>query len=1064
MKKFVLLLFCMSLITMQVVNAQVRRVSGTVTNAADGSSIPGVSVVVKGTTIGIITSADGKYQLDVPEGAQALVFSFVGMKKVEVPISGSTVDVKMEPDVIGVDEVMVVAYGTATKESFTGSATKVSGEKLAEKNTTEVTKALMGEVPGVQVIEGSGQPGTTATIRIRGLGSVNASRSPLYVVDGVPFNGDLSSIDPSDIESMTILKDASATALYGNRGANGVIVITTKRGVKNQQNIDVDVSYGANLRLLPLYDAISSPEQYIELTWEGLKNKYTSQGVANPAQQASHDLFVSGVGIHPAYNLWNVDGASVIDPSTGKMNPNATRRYTPGSWEDAIFSTGQRTDASVRMSGGSDKGSYYTSIGYLNEDGYYIGSDYERISARTNVDQKLRDWLSTTLNLNYAYSERNSPGQTDIANNGFYFINNIPPIYPVYVRDANGDKVIDPKTNGYLFDYGFNDVTGERGFGANINPAGAVALDKDFYITHNFTGNATVEARFLQNFKFNSNFGVQYVGQNRSRLTNLLHGDAEGIGRIYKSQENLLSYTFNQILSYQKALGEHNFEAFIAHENTLYRDGFMEGSKSKIARPENIEWDNAVLMDYMNSEVIDYALESYFGQLKYNYQSKYYLYATLRYDGTSRFPGNKWGTFGSVGAAWMMSKESFLAGVNWLSMLKLKASYGTLGNQAIGNYPTFDQYTLSNLNDELSISFDYKGNPDLTWESSSTSNAGLEFGIGKLLSGDVEVYNKKTTNMLFYKQVAPSLGFSEIPVNDGVLVNRGVEFDLTGHVINTKDIKMDIRVNGAHYHNEMTTMPIDNTTGKPKILEVQGAYAYAKGHSIYDYYVREYAGVDPQSGLAQWNRYYDMVNGTKNYITDMQTYLSENTITDLGVETTTNYDQATKKFVGKSAIPDLSGGFGLDFSYKGLALTTQFAYSLGGYAYDNIYAVLMGDPLPGGNNWSKDILKRWQNPGDVTDVPRLSSNYDKNANNVSTRFLTKSSYLYLNSVMLSYSLPENLVKRIGLGKASIWVSGDNLFLLTTRKGFIPIGSESGATNRARYAPLSTLATGIKLQF
>jgi len=1062
MKKFTLLLFCIAVMAMLTVKAQTTSISGTVTSAEDGRPIPGVTVLVKGTTLGTVTNVDGKYTLYVPDDNPTLIFSFVGMQTKEVPAEGTKVNVTLQPDVIGVDEVMVVAYGTATKESFTGSASKVEGEKLANKNTSDITKALTGEVAGLQVINSSGQPGTTAELRIRGFGSVNASRSPLYIVDGIPFNGNLASIDPSDIESTTILKDASATAIYGARGANGVVVITTKKGSKNQQIIDVDVSYGINIRLIPLYNVIESPERYVELTWEGLKNKYRTQGIENPAQTASQNLF-SASGLSPYYNMWNTDDDRVVDPETEKVT-TTERKYTPESWDDALFRTGKRREASIRLSGGGENGNYYTSFGYLNDEGYYNGSEFDRFNARTNVNQQLREWLSTSMNLNYSYMERNSPAQNLAANNGFFFVNEMPPIYPVYVRDENGSKIEDPKTGGYMYDYGFDRGTGARGFGANINPAGAVHLDRDFFITHNFTGNANVEARFLNNFRFNTNFGMQYYGQNNSDLTNPFYGDAAGLGRIFKRQDNRFSYTINQILSYRNTVGPHNFDAFIAHENTLYRDAYMEGQKSNIARPKNIEWTNAVIMDWMYSEVVDYALESFFGQVKYDYEGKYYLYGTLRRDGTSRFPNNKWGTFGSVGAAWMLNEEDFLTAESWLSLLKLKASFGTLGNQDIGNYPTFDQYGISNLNDELSFSFNYKGNPDLTWESSNTFNTGVEFGIGRILSGQVEYFTKKTTNLLFYKQVAPSLGFSQIPVNDGELLNTGVEFELTGHLINSGDMRLDLRINGGNYKNAITQMPVDESTGEEKVIEIQGAYAYSEGHSIYDFYVREYAGVDPETGLSQWNRYYNEVNGEKDYIPDMETYLDANTINELGVETTTEYSQATKKYVGKTVIPTLSGGFGLDFFYKGFEFTSQFAYSFGGHSYDNIYATLMGNNLPGKVNWSKDILNRWQESGDITDVPRLSADFDKNVNSISSRFITSNAYLNLTNIRLSYTLPAQLTKTLGINRTSVWLSGDNLFLLTAREGFIPMGAESGSSSTVRYAPLSTVTTGIKLQF
>ncbi len=1065
MRNFTIWLTCLLFfVSMGMANAQSKVITGNVTSADDGLPIPGVTIMVPGTTVGTTSDFDGNYELRVDDGVTTLRFSFIGMQSQDIQIGNqTTINVVLELSMTSLDEVIVVAYGTATKKSFTGSATQISGAKLQRKNTTEITKALAGEIAGVQVINTSGQPGTNATIRIRGYGSVNASRAPLYVVDGVPFNGDLSGLDPSDVESYTVLKDASATAIYGSRGANGVILVTTRKGQKGDDRIDIEVKRGVNMKLIPEYNVISSPELYTELTWEGLKNKYTAQGAANPAQDASDDLFGTS-GIASYYNLWNVDGDQVIDPATGKMNPNANRRYTPNNWGDEIFHTGAKTEATVKMSGGNEKSSYFTSLSYLGDEGYYINSNYDRFSARVNVEHKIKDWLKGSLNLSYSYSELNDPGQGTNANNGFAFVNNMPPIFPVYVRDAAGNIIEDPLIGGNMYDYGFDRGTGTRAYGGNINPAGAVQLDQREAIRNQTTINANIEAKLTKHLKFNATFGSQFYDDKQSQLTNFYYGDAAGIGRIYKDADARFSYTSNQILSYTNSFNDHNFSAFIAHENSFYKRTFMFGRKSNIAHPEIIEFNNAVILDDLSSYIVDWALESYFGQINYDYNEKYFFHATIRRDGTSRFPNNKWGTFGSVGGAWMVSKENFFSGISFINDLKLKVSYGVLGNQDIGNYPTFDQYTIANLDDEISIAFFYKGNPNLTWEKSKTFNIGAEMNISNILDLELEYYVKNTDQLLFNKQVSPSLGYSQYPVNDGKLKNSGIELSGLLRVINTADLKIDFTFNASSYSSELTRMPVDETTGLEKNIEVHGAYGWAKGHSIFDFYVREYAGVDVQTGESMWYKYYSEVGGVKEYFTDMEMFKAENpTLTEFGKETTTVYSDATTKFVGKSAIPKIMGGFGLNFKYKAFELSTQFIYSIGGYGYDFIYAQQMDNIDPGANNWNSDILNRWQNPGDVTDIPRLTAGYDTDISRQSTRFITSSAFLNLNNIRLSYTLPSNLVDKLNLSNMSIWVAGDNLFVLSNRQGYTPVTAEDNNTNRSRYVPLSSLTVGIKIQ-
>lgn len=422
-----------------------------------------------------------------------------------------------------------------------------------------MSKALAGEVAGVQVMSTSGQPGSNASIRIRGLGSAYSSRSPLYVVDGIPFEADLSGIDPSDIASMTVLKDATATALYGSRAANGVVLITTKKGEAGKTRVDAEVKYGANMRLTPLYDVIDSPERFTELTWEGLRGYAEVAGGYDRAKAgtwASQQLFGGQNGIAPIYNMWNADGDKLIDPSTGRFYSGISRKYTPENWEDYLFRTGQKFDASVKISGGNEKMTHYTAFSYLKDEGYYISSDYERFNVRNNMSNQIAPWLKATTALSYAYMITNKPGQSDDnMNNGFQFINGMPSLFPVFERDENGNIVQDTNIGGNKYDYGMN-AGYSRPFAAGINPAGALLLDKDEVKTHQFNGNASFEARFLKYFKATANLGLQYYGQAENELTNPYYGDSAGKGQIVKTQVNYLNFTANQILSWSQSFGK----------------------------------------------------------------------------------------------------------------------------------------------------------------------------------------------------------------------------------------------------------------------------------------------------------------------------------------------------------------------------------------------------------------------------------------------------------------------------------------------------------------------------
>ena len=1060
MKKFLTFLGVL-LFAGTLLSAQTIRVTGTVTDQIDGLTLPGVTVLVKGTTQGTLTDLSGNYEMEVAPNA-TLVFSFVGMITQEIPVDGrNVINVSLGSELVGLDEVIVVGYSTTTRRTFTGSASTVTSERLASRNVGNISQALVGEVPGLTVINTSGQPGTVATLRVRGVGTVQGNASPLYVVDGVPYDGAINALNPNDIESVTVLTDASATAIYGARGANGVVVINTKRGQAHRPNIQVEYRQGVNTSFLPRYDRIKDPEEYIGLAWEGLYNRGRALGNADPVAYANNAILGSqlGIGGNAAgkYNMWNVtNGSELIDPDTRTVRPGVTRRYDPEDWEDYAFQSSIRSEANLSFSGGTDRTTYFMSLGYLNDVGYSINSYMDRLSGRLNVTHRIADWLDGSMNMGYTLYDINASGQSSDSGSIFWFVDNIPSIYPLFLRDAEGNKMEDPfQQSEYIYDYG----TGRR-FGALTNSIADAHIGKRGDKNQNMNFNTNLRAHILPGLTLENTLSSSFRNMNRHIQNSPFYGPANAAGgSIYRRVDEYFSYNFLNLLRYRTNYDLHNLEVFAAHEANLSDFWIMTAYKNKLANPNGIELDNAVVSSPSTSRLDRATLESYFGQVNYDFNNKYFLSGTVRHDGSSRFINNKWGTFGSVGAAWLLSEEDFLSGNDLVRMLKLKTSYGVLGEQGgIGLFTGYDLYNVDNVSDEYAFRFSTKGNPDLTWERSKMFQVGVEFTLGNFLNGSVEFYNKVTDDLLFEKRIPPSQGYAILLVNDGELLNRGLVFDLNSDILRTSDGYLNFRVNGEFLHNELRRMPLE-PDGTEKILDIAGAFGRTAGRSLFDFYMRDFLHVDPDDGRPVWRRYYVMENGQEVNIVSLHQFEQENPdrVDQIVEGETKTYADATNMFIGKSAFPKLRGGFSLDGKYKAFDVSVRLLYSLGGYGYDFTYAQLMRNDLPGGNNWHKDIHDAWKQPGDVTDVPRISADYDKNYNSTQSRFLTSSSYLSLNNVRIGYTLPGNITRNIFLQGLNLSVSADNLWLLTARKGYNPTTAYAGGSDWYTYNPLTTFS-------
>ncbi|WP_290790544.1 SusC/RagA family TonB-linked outer membrane protein [Flavihumibacter sp. UBA7668] len=1069
MRKMLCMLLCMVVLAGQLW-AQTRTLTGRVTDAS-GNPVANASVVVKGTTTGTTTKDDGTYSITIPGTARILVISGVGFGEFEQRIGeGNTIDAVLKKSDSDLQEVVVVGYSNTTKEAFTGSAVVVSGDALTNKNTSNVSQALAGEVAGVRVINATGQPGAAATIRIRGLGSVNGNRSPLYVIDGVPFTGVLNSINMGDVESTTVLKDAAATSIYGARGANGVIIITTKNGRSQKPFIEADLKVGTNFSYLPRYDKITNPEEYIELSWRAMRNQGLATGAADPVAYANANLF-GNAGIDVDYNMWNVaNGADLIDPATGKVRAGVTRRFNPESWEDYAFQPSNRTEATVRLGGGTGKTNYYTSVGYLQDKGYSINSDFKRFSARMNINQEIRSWLTASMNIGYANTTTNQNGQGSSSNSIFWFVDNLPSIYPLFRKDANGDNIPDNIYGGNVFDYG----EAGRKFGSLTNAIADATYDVDRTKRNELNGNGQIKVNFTKELSFETRLGVQYFNSVNTNRLNKFYGSAAGQkGAIYLSRTELTNLNFLKMLRYAKDFGDHNIEVLAAHEATDWKRNTSTAGNVNLVSNDNLELTNGVVSAGLAGGYMeDYTLESYFAQVNYDFNRTYYLSATVRRDGTSRFVKDKWGNFGSIGLGWIVSNEGFMDKQRVFDYLKLKASFGLMGDQdGVGFYPGYDFYTVSQLNGQPSLTPGDGQSPDLTWETSQMYQAGIEFRLGSYLTGSLDYYVKNTNDLIFRRQIGISNGFPSLRVNDGKLRNQGFEFDLTAHLLKKKDYYFDFGVNGEMFTNKILRMPLDpSNNNEEKIIDIQGAYGWGKDRSIFDFYVRDFAGVDPADGKSTWVVFYDDENSDGQYqqdeeVLNLEQYLAENPDKrgSLLKSTTKEYADATQYYVGKSAIPKVRGAFNLRGGYKGFDIAIQFLYSLGGYTYDGAYANLMANDLIGGNNWHKDIRQSWTTPGQVTNVPRISNEEDANVASLSSRFITKASFMSLNNIRIGYNLPSTMLSRLNVSEASFFVSGDNLYINSARRGLNPTISESGASNIYTYAPLSTITVGMRVK-
>ncbi len=1041
MKKFVLTLSATFLFLLTSF-AQTKVVTGRVTDET-GQPISKASVEVKGTNLGVATQADGTFSITVPNSATTLVVSGVDMVTREVAITDAPLMIALVSKPVTLQDVVVtVPYGTIKKSAFTGSENTISSATINKQQVTSVTRTLEGLVPGVIATNGGGEPGTGASILIRGVGSINATSAPLYVLNGVPYDGSIAAINNDDIESVTVLKDAAAAALYGSRAANGVIMITTKKGRRGKPVTTFNFRKGFQSRGIPEYDRVG-PKDYYEVFWEAYKNNAMFVGGqdALTAGITASNVLTGPNGL--VYNAYNVPGNKLVDSITGKLDPNAQLLWNE-SWEDALFRLAPRTNVNMSVSGAGEASDYYLSAGYLDEEGIMAASGYKRFNARLNVNAKATNWLSTGINLDGAMVRRGSVlNSGSFTSNPFYYTRNMGPIYPVYQHNTTTGAIIYDSTGKPALDWGLGSQMGGRPYAGNSNLVGSLELDERSSTSFNGNMNTFAEIKFSDNLSLKGTFGLNYFDQQSVTYQNNQFGDASSVaGRSTRGFARQYSFTGNQVLSYNKEFGNNNIRALVGHENYKFKINSMSATQIGFLFPGLYELTNGSEVEGPpTSSENNHTIESYFANVNYDYKSRYLLSASFRTDGSSRFAKDvRWGQFYSFGAGWRISQENFMKDVNWLNDLKLRASYGEQGNEDIG---LFYQYRFFYYADGLgNYTPGTYPNPSLKWEKNATANLGLDFAMFKnRLTGTVEWFNRVSDNLLFAVPQPTSTGQGgEIWDNVGTMKNTGVELQLGYNPVMSKNFNWRVDLNLTHYKNKITKLPAAQAkngiiTGTKKLIE---------GGGIFDFWLPEFAGVDAATGDALY--YTDILDAEGNST-------GERRLTNVLNTSTTRYKMG-------SAIPDFSGGLTNSFNYKGfdLSILTTFAY--GGKFYDGNYAGLMhrGDA---GSAWHTDILDRWQKPGDVTNVPRVQSAGTTVNNGQSSRFLFDGSYINIKNITLSYTIPKNVVNTLRLNGLQVFMNVDNAVLFTAKKGMDPQRAFNG-TSDASYVPFRTISFGFNL--
>ncbi|WP_442590283.1 SusC/RagA family TonB-linked outer membrane protein [Pedobacter sp. AW31-3R] len=1020
--------------------AQQRTITGVITGSDDGKPVPGVSIRIQGSQGGTQSNANGRFSIVLPAGATAIQFSSLGYASQTITVgTRTTINVVLDPDAQTLSDVVVVAYGTVKKEAYTGSASVVKSAVLADRPVTSFDKALQGAVSGVTVSSVSGQPGAASTVRIRGVGSLDASSQPLYVIDGIAINsGDysnvaessdiLSTINPADIESLTVLKDASAAALYGSRGANGVIVITTKKGKNGATQFTASVTGGYQGIAVKKHETLGASD-YFKLYFDSY---YKSNIAAGQTPAAAATRSNASTIARLAINPFNTTTPFGID---GVLNPGASLYYDT-DWRDEVINRGVTKDVNVSAQGGNEKTKFFISGGYFDQKGIVLSSDFKRYSTKINVSNQVNNWLNMGINTTLSYTDQNTPAGAGGGANPVRFGDLVANVHPLYQLDATGTPVKDLEGN-LIYNY-------KNPIANDFNPVGIAS--KDLYKTQTARAivNPYVEVNLLQNLKFKSNFGVDYLNNREQLYYNTEHGNGSNVkGRGERYSVQTLSLTITNTLNYTKRFGLHNLDILAGQEAFKDHYDFINAAATTYPFDGVPALGNASSPVTADSYYTDRRLSSLFSRVNYDFNNRYYLTGSLRYDGSSLFAKtHQYGTFYSVGAAWRITQEDFMKDLTWLNELKLRASYGTSGNDLFNNpvnprysrYASQGLYGLGNNYEGLpGMSYAQLPNVDLKWEANKQLDLGLEFSLfNSRVNAEISYFSRTGDGILYLLPLSRTTGFPSTQTNLASMNNRGFDIALNGDAVKNDNFSWNVSWNITTTKNKINSITNDRVIDGTKIIRT--------GSDRYQFYLREYAGVDPADGKPMW--YIDGADGVKT--------------------TTKTWNNATR-YENGSALPKFTGGLTNRFAYKQFDLSVFLFYSYGGKIYDSLYAALMHGGAVSGQSLSVDVYNSWKNPGDITNTPRFVPTNPDLGHNQSTRFLFDGSYIRVKNISVGYNLKSDWAKTVGLSNARLFVSAENAFTFAKHKGMDPETAITGL-NDNDVPNVKSISLGLKIGF
>ncbi len=1089
MQKRLTMLSAMLLLMVGAMFAQVK-VSGTVVSYEDGEPIIGAAVQLKGTNAGTVTDMYGNFELSAPKQNGTLRISYVGMEPIEVAIvPGKRIRIELRNDIKTLDEVVVVAYGTQKKTSLTGSIQEVKSEAIEVRPVSSVASALEGTVSGIQVNSTYGAPGEDPAIRIRGVGTVNGSTSPLYVLDGVPFGGNISDLNPADIESMSVLKDAASAALYGNRASNGVILITTKKGKRGKLNVSLDIKQGSYSRGIKEYERLGVRD-FMNVEWQNLRNARMSgsdEDLATASAYASKNLIEDMLYL----NIFNKADDQLFD-ANGKLVSDAQilNGYNGDlDWYDQAIRNGYRQEYNFSANGATEKADYLVSLGYLDEDGYLKDSGFNRISGRVAVNVQPVKWFKAGLNLNATHQNyNNTNGASDASyTNVFMYARTISPIYPVHLHDVT--------TGDYILN-----ASGARQYdpGSYTNAEGTVVSTRNQYIdrhviwenelNYDNTVRNTLNGMAYADFYLPYGFTLTLKGNLNTRhsendtYNSAIIGDGKGNnGRAKRVNYRYKNYTFQQQLHWAKEFGVHSIDALIGHENYSYTYDYTYGYKTNevfAGKGNMTNFTEITSLDEYNNK---YRTESYLGRVRYGYSDRYNAEFSFRRDGSSRFAKDaRWGNFWSFGANWIISSESFMKNVEWVNFLKLRADYGEVGNDAgAGYYGYMALYEAEQNAKKGAYYISQLPNYDLKWETGQSWGIAVDARLFNRWNLTIEYFDKRNKDLLFdvYNPLSAgatstSSAQSVITKNIGTIANRGWEITTDVDIFKNKDWKINFATSATFLKNKVLTLPEQNKDGI-----ISGTKKIVEGKDRYQFFTYTWRGIDTYNG----NSVYDFDDENYFFTADGVTYGDAENGTEItgdnlahvvvidGKPYTYRASTYGKKDFHGSALPDVYGSFGLNVSWKSLTLNALFTYQLGGKVMDYVYQDLMSaGSAP--SAFHKDVLQSWtaedataEHAINPSGTPRIDYNLSTYNNATSSRWLTSASYLVMKNLSLSYQLPKSLVRKIDLEGVGVMISCENLFTTTKRLGMNPQQTFDGTQYNYLVTP-RVFSVGLNVKF